>query len=87
MAIIHSLSPGFKNQVSGVGCQVSGERTEERKPKTLYEHHLLQKCSFFLIKLAAFQASGGWIKQRTAEYRISNRRTMKDGIAALCLLN
>ena len=22
-------------------------------------HHLLQKCSFFLIKLAAFQASGG----------------------------
>jgi hypothetical protein len=21
-------------------------------------HHLLQKCSFFLIKLAAFQASG-----------------------------
>jgi hypothetical protein len=28
--------------------------------------HLLQKCSFFLIKLAAFQASGGWIKQRTA---------------------
>jgi hypothetical protein len=22
-------------------------------------HHLLQKCSFFLIKLAAFRASGG----------------------------
>jgi hypothetical protein len=22
-------------------------------------HHLLQKCSFFLIKLAAFLASGG----------------------------
>jgi hypothetical protein len=22
-------------------------------------HHLLQKCSFFLIKLAAVQASGG----------------------------
>jgi hypothetical protein len=51
------------------------------------KHHLLQKCSFFLIKLAVFQASGGWIKQRTAEYRISNRRIMKDGIAALCLLN
>jgi hypothetical protein len=29
-------------------------------------HHLLQKCSFFLIKLAAFQA-GGWSEQRTAE--------------------
>jgi hypothetical protein len=29
-------------------------------------HHLLQKCSFFLIKLAAFQASG-WAEQRTAE--------------------
>ena len=26
--------------------------------------HLLQKCSFFLIKLAALMA---WIKQRTAE--------------------
>jgi hypothetical protein len=38
-----------------------------------------------MIKLAAFQASGGWIKQRTAEYRISNRRIMKDGIAALYL--
>jgi hypothetical protein len=49
-------------------------------------HHLLQKCSFFLIKLAAL-AAGGWAKQRTAEYRISNRRIMKDGIAALCLLN
>jgi hypothetical protein len=23
------------------------------------KHHLLQKCSFFLIKLAAFQANGG----------------------------
>jgi hypothetical protein len=36
MAIIHSLSPGFKNQVSGVGCQVSGEknvRAETQKPR------------------------------------------------------
>jgi hypothetical protein len=55
--------------------------------RRLYEiHHLLQKCSFFLIKLAAL-AAGGWAEQRTAEYRISNRRIMKDGIAALCLLN
>jgi hypothetical protein len=30
---------------------------------------------------------GGWAEQRTAEYRISNRRITKDGIAALCLLN
>jgi hypothetical protein len=29
-------------------------------------HHLLQKCSFFLIKLAASQAIG-WAEQRTAE--------------------
>jgi hypothetical protein len=50
------------------------------------KHHLLQKCSFFLINLAAL-AAGGWAEQRTAEYRISNRRIMKDGIAALCLLN
>jgi hypothetical protein len=29
--------------------------------------HLLQKCSFFLIKLAAFQASGGaYMKLRLA---------------------
>jgi hypothetical protein len=31
-------------------------------------HHLLQKCSFFLIKLAAL-AAGGRAEQRTAEYR------------------
>jgi len=30
---------------------------------------------------------GGWAEQRTAEYRISNRRITKDGIVALCLLN
>jgi hypothetical protein len=41
---------------------------------------------FLMIKLAVFQASG-WAEQRTAEYRISNRRITKDGIAALCLLN
>jgi hypothetical protein len=44
-------------------------------------HHLLQKCSFFLIKLAAFQASGGaCMKHRLAgtvnrlnvEHRTSN---------------
>ncbi len=33
-------------------------------------HHLLQKCSFFLIKLAAVQASGGaYMKLREAEQR------------------
>jgi hypothetical protein len=30
------------------------------------KHHLLQKCSFFLIKLAAL-AAGGRAEQRTAE--------------------
>ena len=30
-------------------------------------------------------ASMAWIKQRTAEYRISNRRISKDGIASLSL--
>jgi len=57
-------------------------------------HHLLQKYSFFQIKLAVL-AAGNLAEQRTAEYRISNRslrraqpcRIMKDGIAALCLLN
>jgi hypothetical protein len=43
--------------------QVSGVRREERKsgnPKPHMKLNLLiQKCSFFLIKLAAFQASGG----------------------------
>ena len=37
---------------------------------------------FLMIKLAASMA---WIKQRTAEYRISNRRISKDGFAALSL--
>ena len=37
-----------------------------------------------IVRLAAAMA---WIKQRTAEYRISNRKITKDGIAALCLLN
>ena len=35
---------------------------------------------FLMIKLVAFQASG-WAEQRTAEYRISNRRISKDGFA------
>jgi hypothetical protein len=48
------------------------------------KHHLLQKCSFFLIKLAAL-AAGGCAEQRTAEYRISNRRMSKGGIALLSL--
>jgi hypothetical protein len=39
---------------------------------------------FLMIKLAAFQASG-WAEQRTAEYRISNRRISKGGFAALSL--
>jgi hypothetical protein len=37
-----------------------------------------------MIKLAVLAASG-WAKQRTAEYRISNRRMSKDGIALLNL--
>jgi hypothetical protein len=57
---------------TGFRCRVSGFRREERKsgnPKPHMKlHHLLQKCSFFLIKLAASMA---WIKQRTAEYRMS----------------
>jgi len=65
----------FNNQFSAFGGSGLGY--------SLYETTL----SFLMIKLTAFQASGGWIKQRTAEYRISNRRIMKDGIAALCLLN
>jgi len=35
MAIIHSLSPGFENQVSGVGCQVSGERSVGAETRNL----------------------------------------------------
>jgi len=62
MAIIHSLSPGFKNQVSGVGCQVSGEknvRAETQKPRMkLHQNGIVS----FSIKLAAFQASGGGCK-------------------------
>jgi hypothetical protein len=37
-----------------------------------------------MIKLAAL-AAGGWVEQRTAEYRISNRRMPKGGIALLSL--
>jgi hypothetical protein len=39
--------------VSGVGFQAS-----EVKISYMKLHQLLQNCSFFLIKLAAFQASG-----------------------------
>jgi len=35
MVIIHSLSSGFKNQVSGVGCQVSGERKVRAETQNL----------------------------------------------------
>jgi hypothetical protein len=35
MAIIHSLSPGFENQVSGVGCQVSGARNVRAETQNL----------------------------------------------------
>jgi hypothetical protein len=41
---------------------------------------------FLMIKLTAL-AAGSRAEQRTAEYRTSNRKIMKDGIAALCLLN
>ena len=51
--------------------------------ETLYEttpkwHGLL------MIRLPASMA---WIKQRTAEYRISNRRIKKGGVAALNLID
>jgi len=36
-------------------------------------HHLLQKCSFFLIKLAAFQASGA-ARMKLHENIKANRR-------------
>jgi hypothetical protein len=39
---------------------------------------------FLMIKLAAL-AAGDRAEQRTAEYRISNRRISKGGIAALSL--
>jgi len=39
-----------------------------------------------MIKLTVL-AAGDRAEQRTAEYRISNRRIMKDGIAALCLFS
>ena len=39
---------------------------------------------FLMTKLAAL-AAGGRAEQRTAEYRISNRRISKDGFAALSL--
>ena len=52
---------------------------------TLEPHMNYAKMArFVMIKLPASMA---WIKQRTAEYRISNRKITKDGIAALCLLN
>jgi hypothetical protein len=43
-----NLIPGVRFRVSGkVGVKADTQR-----------HHLLQKCSFFLIKLAVFLASG-----------------------------
>jgi hypothetical protein len=48
-------------QVSGFRCQVSGVRLAlafSLLTPCMKTHHLSQKCSFFLIKLAAFQASG-----------------------------
>ncbi len=71
-------------QVSGVRFQEGGAR--ELNPDTLYET-TPKWHGFLMINLTAFQASGGWIKQRSTEYRISNRKIMKDGIAAPCLLN
>jgi len=55
MAIIHSLSPGFKNQVSGE----KNVRAETQKPRMkLHQNGIVS----FSIKLAAFQASGGGCK-------------------------
>jgi hypothetical protein len=47
MAVIHSLSPGFKNQVSGVGCQVSGERNVRAENQNLiFSRGILSRRSF-----------------------------------------
>ena len=51
-------------------------------------HHLLQKCSFFLIKLAAVQASGCARMKLRIRFRLAgtaNRRISKGGFAALNL--
>ena len=47
-------------------------------------HHLLQKCSYFLIKLAAFQASGA-ARVKLHVNITANRRISKDGVASLNL--
>jgi len=51
------------------------------QPLTLVWNYA-KMARFLLIKLPASMA---WIKQRTAEYRISNRRISKGGFAALNL--
>jgi len=56
-------------------CSGQRPRLYETTPKW---HGLL------MIRLPASMA---WIKQRTAEYRISNRRITKAGFATLCLFN
>jgi hypothetical protein len=39
MAVIHFLSSGFENQVSGVGCQVSGEMNVRAESQNLIKLH------------------------------------------------
>ena len=51
-------------KVSGVGCQVSGKGDVSHLYETTPKWHV-----FLVIRLAAAMA---WIKQRTAEYRITN---------------
>jgi len=61
--------------------ECSGKISALKCEGTINEHYTV---IFYSIRPAASMA---WIKQRTAEYRISNRRILKNGIAALYLFN
>jgi hypothetical protein len=72
---IFSYLPDSYKVRSGPG--VSGKGDVRYSYETTPKWH-----GFLMIRLAASMA---FIKQRTAEYRISNRRISKDGFAALNL--
>jgi hypothetical protein len=55
MRIEGSLEVSSRHTSGGLSYEL-GQR--ENKNPYMKLHHLLQKCSFFLIKLAAVQASG-----------------------------
>jgi hypothetical protein len=64
---------------SGFRCRVSGIKGAKFSYEPTSKWH-----GFLMIKLAAL-AAGDRAEQRTAEYRISNRRMSKGGIALLSL--